>query len=190
MDGRQPGFKTGMIRTPEAHHTTRPDVLWVRFKRLVGIPTVNGDMEGQLRYSRGAAATEGHAYLAKMGANSVMAWHRVLAYPYGTPTATPLAAAGATAAASIQSSGNDTHGTIRVQPSGAGIAAGDIVDMNFAVARPNTSYTLLLTPASSAARALGMVVGRSGRTTAKVTIATATALTSGSTYDWDYLILG
>lgn len=190
MDGRQPGFTTGLVRAPEVYASVRPEVLWVRFKRLVGIPVASSDMEGQVRYSREVVATDGHAYLARMGADGVMAWHRLLAVPYGTPTATPLAAAGTTATASIQPGGNDAHGTIRVVPGGTGIAAGNIVDVTFAVAHPDTNYTLLLTPASSAARALGLVVGRASRATTRVTIATATALISGSTYDWDYLILG
>ena len=103
-----------------------------------------------------------------------------------TPTIAALTAAGSTATASV--AGDDTNGSITVNPAGAGIATGSIVDLTFAVAKPSTSYSLHLTPASGAARTLGLVVGRSARATTKVTISTAVALTSGSSYVWDYSI--
>jgi hypothetical protein len=107
---------------------------------------------------------------------------------YGTkPTITLAAAAGATATGSVDF-GNDTDFTVTVVPSGAGIATGTIFSVRFAVDRANSIYAVHMSPASSAARTLGGVVGRTSRTASVVDIATATALTSGSTYIWDVLI--
>lgn len=190
MIDRIPGFTTGMIPDPDAHHGVPRTFAWLRLKRLAGLaPAVPlTDQEGQLRYTRGAASTEGYAVLAKMGASDVMAWHRFLTYPYGTPSVTAQAGAGSTAVVSVD--GNDTTGVITITPGGAGIAAGNLVILTFATARPNTSYTVVTTPSSTAARALTTPLARSARNTGSVTLANATALTSGSTYTWDYLILG
>lgn len=186
MSDRIDSFRAGMPQEPL--RASRMELMWLRLKRLTGIPTVNADMEGQLRYDRSAAATEGRLHLAKMGANDVMAWHHLLSYPYGTPTVTALAGAGTTATVSV--SGNDTFGTVTIVPGGTGIAAGSVVELNFAVARPTTDYRVLVTESSASAGALTTPFRRAARATDKVTFGNTTALTSGSTYTFDYLILG
>lgn len=100
---------------------------------------------------------------------------------------TALAAAGSTAS-TTGSVGTDVAGFVQIVPNGAGIAAGSICTLTFGTAYANTSYALVLTPASSAARTLGGVVGPTARTTTTVDLATSTALTAGSTYQWTYHI--
>jgi len=141
-------------------------------------------VRGSLRITGG---TPDLLYVGMQSASAALRYLLIQTVPWGTtPTIAALAAAGNTATASV--AGNDTCGVITVTPSGTGITTGDIFDLTFAATRPSTSYTLVLTPSSSAARTLGLVVGRSSRATTKVTVATATALTSGSTYTWDYRI--
>jgi len=106
-----------------------------------------------------------------------------------TPTITALSAAGSTAAiASV--AGNDICGFFQLTPGGAGIGIGSIVTIDFAVDRPDTSYTVVLVPHSDAARIVGGVVGPTNRSIGSVDIATRTALTSGSAYQWAFLIVG
>lgn len=102
-----------------------------------------------------------------------------------SPTFTALTAAGSTAV-TTNSAGDDTSGVIQLAPSGAGIAAGSILDITWAVAKPSALYSCQLTPGSSAARTLGMVLGTNSRSTTVWQIATSVALTSGSTYTWHY----
>lgn len=105
------------------------------------------------------------------------------------PTATVLTAAGTTGAASIIE-GNDISGLIQVIPGGTGIASGSIVTLNFAVAYPTSTYSVQITVGSSASRSLTPGnVGATSRTTSGFTIATPTALTSGSTYQWYYTVV-
>lgn len=104
-----------------------------------------------------------------------------------TPTYTLLAPAGTTATASI--TGNDVAGMIEVVPGGTGITTGSFVQINFGAAYPGSSFSISVTPASSAARALGGVVGPTGRNATDFDLATNTALTSGSTYQWFYQII-
>ena len=103
------------------------------------------------------------------------------------PTYTLLAAAGATATAAI--AGTDVAGLIEVVPGGAGITTGSFVQINFGASYPGSSYSVVITPASSSARALGGVVGPTSRSTTDFDLATATALTSGSTYQWFYQVI-
>ena len=105
------------------------------------------------------------------------------------PTITALAAAGSTAAVT-GIAGNGICGVFTLTPGGAGITTGGVVQITFAVARPDTSYALFLTPLSSAARTLGGVIGPTNRTTTTVDLATQTALTSGSAYTWGWFIVG
>lgn len=105
------------------------------------------------------------------------------------PTVTALAAAGSTAAVT-GIAGNGICGTFTLTPGGAGITTGAVVTITFATARPDTSYAVFLTPMSSAARTLGLVIGGTNRTTTAVDLATQTALTSGSAYSWAYFISG
>jgi hypothetical protein len=106
-----------------------------------------------------------------------------------SPTLAALAAAGSTAAITGQV-GNDTSGTFTLTPGGAGIAAGEIITITFAAARPDTNFSVFLTPHSAAARTLPTHIGPSNRATTSVGLTTSTALTSGSAYIWGYLILG
>jgi hypothetical protein len=105
------------------------------------------------------------------------------------PTLSVQAAAGATAAISNQA-GNGIAGFFRLTPNGAGIAAGTVLRFTFATARPDTNFTLILTPHSNAARTLGGVIGPTNRTTTTIDIDTRTALTAGSAYDFGYVIVG
>lgn len=98
------------------------------------------------------------------------------------------AAAGATGSIA-GSAGTDVAGVLQVIPNGAGIAAGTIATLTFGAVMPSGNYAVVLTPASSAARTLGGVVGPTSRATNNFVIQTATALTAGSTYQWLYLIV-
>lgn len=104
-----------------------------------------------------------------------------------TPTYTLLAAAGATATAAI--TGNDDTMQVQIVPSGAGIAAGSVITITFGAARASSNYAVLVSPNSSAARTLGGVVGGTSRGTGGFDLATATALTSGSTYQWSVRVV-
>ena len=105
-----------------------------------------------------------------------------------SPTITKLTAGGSTGTVSIPG-GNDIAGICQITPSGTGIAAGAVFTINFATAKANGNYAVLLTPGSSAARTYGNHLGASSRSSTKVEISVATALTSGSNYQWHYLII-
>lgn len=98
------------------------------------------------------------------------------------PTIAADAAAGTTASVAI--SGRDDAMQIQVIPGGTGIATGSVLTVTFAAAMATSSYVVEVTPNSSAARTLGGVVGPTARNTAGFDLATNTALTSGSTYQW------
>lgn len=101
-----------------------------------------------------------------------------------TPTYTLAAAAGNTATALIV--GDDRHGVLQITPGGTGITTGSLITITFAHAFATANLAFVMTPASSAARSLGMVLGTSTKTTTTILIATSVALTSGSTYQWNY----
>lgn len=110
----------------------------------------------------------------------------VLDHGVGTPTGVALGAAGSSTPDPAVT-GTEDDGQIVLGPtSGSGLAVGDIMTLTFPLARPSSSFSVLLLPASGSARTLGAVLGRSARSNTTVTIATGTALTLGSTYVWDY----
>lgn len=102
------------------------------------------------------------------------------------PTVTKLTAAGTTTTVAI--TGTDTSGEITIVPGGTGIAAGSIVTVTFAVERATNSYNVHPSLNSQAARSLATNIGPTGRTTTGFDIDTRTALTSGSTYIFGFLI--
>lgn len=102
-----------------------------------------------------------------------------------TPSLALGAAAGATATGLI--TGSDRSGLLQITPSGAGIAAGSLATITFARALGSANLAFVMTPASSAARSLGMVLGTSTKTATSVLIATSVALTAGSNYQWNYI---
>lgn len=104
-----------------------------------------------------------------------------------TPTFAAQAGAGSTAS-TASSFGSDEHGMIQLVPGGTGITTGAQVVVTFAAARPDANYEVRIQPLSSAARALGQIVGPTSRSTGGWTLTTATALTSGSTYQWGYKV--
>lgn len=99
------------------------------------------------------------------------------------PTPSVLTAAGTTAATSLNH-GDDTSGLILLTPNGTGIATGTVVQLDFAVARPSTDYTVMLTR-------LDLIAGNpdfrfTGQTTTRFRIYSAIALTAGSQYAIGY----
>jgi hypothetical protein len=106
---------------------------------------------------------------------------------YGAvPGVAALAAAGTTASVSIV--GTDTQGQITLTPGGAGIAAGAIITVTFAVERSSASYNVHPSYNSNAARSLPTGIGPVSRSTTSFDIDTRTALTSGSQYILGYLV--
>jgi hypothetical protein len=103
-----------------------------------------------------------------------------------TPSLAALAAAGSTASVAV--SGRDDVMQVQVIPGGTGIASGSILTVTFANPLANASYDVLPSPNSSAARSLGGVIGATGRGAGGFDLATATALTSGSTYQFGILV--
>lgn len=99
-----------------------------------------------------------------------------------SPTIAANANAGTTGAATI--SGRDDAMQIQVIPGGTGIAAGVQCTVTFAAPMATSSYLVLVTPNSSAARTLGGVVGPISRGTTSFDFDSNAALTSGSTYQW------
>jgi hypothetical protein len=98
-----------------------------------------------------------------------------------------LTNAGTTAAVSA-SWGNDTAGIIELVPGGAGIAAGSLVQVTFAVDHNDAMYIVQITPLSTAAVTLGGVSPTS-RSATGWNLRTAGAPTSGSTYQWQYFVV-
>ena len=99
------------------------------------------------------------------------------------PTPSVLTAAGTTASTSLNH-GDDTSGLILLTPNGTGIATGTVVQLDFAVARPSTDYTVMLTR-------LDLIAGNpdfrfTGQTTTRFRIYSAIALTAGSQYAIGY----
>lgn len=178
---------------------------WLQLRRRVGInpATPLPSQEGQLRYARPDGAA-GVLYLALGAADDSVAWTGILPKTGGTisgdltlgghlrasgdaPTYTLLVPAGDTATAAVV--GNDIAGQIEVVPGGTGIATGSFITVTFDAAYPGSSYTVLITPDSSAARSLTTGIGPTGRTANGFNLDTRTALTSGSTYQWGYLVI-
>lgn len=104
-----------------------------------------------------------------------------------SPTFTAQAAAGSTAT-TTGAEGTDTAGTIRVNPSGAGITTGTIVRVTFAVPRPSDNYVVIFSNASADTRALDLPQSIGGKTVDRFDLATNTALTTGGDYRWDYFV--
>lgn len=105
---------------------------------------------------------------------------------YGLPpTIVKNANLGTTGTASILS-GNDSDFVVEMVPGGSSIAAGDQAAVTFSVERPDSGYTVQITPLSTQAAALAAPVlratsrGGSGFTLARAT----TAFTSGQTLQW------
>lgn len=103
----------------------------------------------------------------------------------GTPTAVAQTNAGTTATASI-TEGNDRNGVVRVTPGGAGIASGTQVQITFAVARADASYTVHVNRTDVGAGTFDF--RPTGRTTTRWNLWVATALTSGTAYDIFYTV--
>lgn len=105
------------------------------------------------------------------------------------PTIAATANAGSTASVSI--AGNDTCGRITLTPGGVGIAAGNQLTVTFAAARPDTNYEVFLQPFNDGAAGLSAPVARpaSLSTTTWALNRATTALTSGTTYIWSYLVI-
>lgn len=110
-----------------------------------------------------------------------------LATSGSAPTVAANANVGTTGTASI-TEGNDTSFRLRIIPGGTGIAVGTICRVTFANAFPAATYGVHVTPASSAARSLTTGIGPVSRAPGTLDLDSRTALTSGSTYDWDVLI--
>ncbi|MCC6313431.1 MAG: hypothetical protein IT337_05425 [Thermomicrobiales bacterium] len=103
------------------------------------------------------------------------------------PGYTLLAPAGTTATASI--TGNDISGQIEVVPGGTGIATGSFITITFFTPYPSATFDVQITPNSSAARSLTTGIGPTSRSSTSFNLDTRTALTSGSTYQWGYLVI-
>jgi len=102
----------------------------------------------------------------------------------GTPSYTLQAAAGATATASI--AGDDTSGVITLTPGGAGLALGSQIQLDFAVNRGSTSYSVHLQRSDTVAGDLDLRVV--GKTSARFRVYAMIAPTGGSVYSIGYSI--
>jgi len=105
------------------------------------------------------------------------------------PIVAPLAAAGNTATTAGQTAGTDTAGVIELIPSGTGITTGNQLTLTFAETRPDEWFTVHLYPMTTIARTLGMSIGPTGRSASGFSLTSGTALTSGQTYRWSYLVV-
>jgi hypothetical protein len=164
------------------------------------LPTARDEHRGDLRVLSGDGSTTTDGLYFGRNRAGTLEFTELVAADFPTlgkqldttgtaPTIAALTAAGDTAAVTGVA-GNGICGVFTLTPGGAGIAAGSVVRFTFAAARPDALYTVILTPMSSAARALGGVVGPTSRSTTTVEIDTRTALTSGSTYSWGFFIAG
>lgn len=93
---------------------------------------------------------------------------------------------GSTGVASI-TEGNDTSGIIQLVPGGTGIASGVQATITWNVAFTGSSYGFVMWPHSSAAAALAAQLRPVSRSSTTMDLTVATALITGTTYQWDYL---
>ena len=101
------------------------------------------------------------------------------------PTIVANANLGTTGTASVLS-GNDSDFVVEMVPGGSSIASGNQAAVTFSVERPDSGYTVQITPLSSDAAALAApLIRATSRAGSGFTLARATtALTSGQTYQW------
>jgi len=104
-----------------------------------------------------------------------------------TPSVSALAAAGSSATVSI--TGTDTAGMVQLVPGGSGIASGSVLTITFSSPRANGNYFVGLTPNSNAARAVTNI-GPASRSSVSFSLTVGAALTSGSTYQWLFFVVG
>jgi hypothetical protein len=102
------------------------------------------------------------------------------------PTFTALANAGDTAT-TTGSAGNDTAGEIVLNAAGSGRAAGSVVTVTFAQARPDTSYVVILQEFSSSAVTLGRV--RTSLTSTTWNLIVPGTPSDATTYRWHYWVV-
>lgn len=77
MSDKIPGFKIGMQPEPKPYHPETRTLLWMRLKRLVGLPTATSDHEGQFRYRRDGDVT-GQAYVGRYTTGGTYSWQPIL----------------------------------------------------------------------------------------------------------------
>jgi hypothetical protein len=99
-------------------------------------------------------------------------------------TYTVLSNAGNTATGSI--AGDDTSGLVSVTANGTGIAAGTVIEVDFATARPSTNYAVALTRTDLNSGSLD--ARATGRTVNRFRIQVMSALSAGNTYSWFYQV--
>jgi len=104
------------------------------------------------------------------------------------PTVSAGANLGSTGSASI-TEGNDISFILQLIPGGVGIATGTQCSISFHSSMPGSSYTVMMTPGSSAARTLGMFCGATSRSASGFDFSTAMILISGSTYQWHVQVM-
>lgn len=171
---------TRRLGVPTRREMTRAQQLAERHQEAKGVEIQNADTiairaAAKMRFA-GGVNVQMVGDVAQVSLASVTA-----------PSYTLLAAAGATATAAL--TGNDDTMQVQIVPGGAGIAAGSVITITFGAARAVSTYAVLVSPNSSAARTLGGVVGCTSRGTGGFDLATATALTSGSTYQFSVRIV-
>lgn len=105
----------------------------------------------------------------------------------GQPTAVALAGAGSTSSASVV--GNSITGTITVNPSGTGIAAGSVATITFPASLGTSTYAVIFTPQSTGARNLSTQTSAANKTATGFNVTNQTPLISGTQYVWDYVVV-
>lgn len=97
-------------------------------------------------------------------------------------------AAGAGTGATAVITGNDIAGLIQIV---AGTTPATGVQITFKFAKPydDTNYAMTLTGSNLGARGLATELGTSTKTVSDVQLSISTALTNGTTYQWNYIIV-
>lgn len=176
----------------------RGSVPYIKFDRMKDVPTVVATMWGQVRWKPGDGSTTADrlVLIGKNASGTVgeiellnprdAILQNTLEASGDNPTVTALAAAGDTATASVVF-GNDIAGRVSVTTGGSGIATGAVLQVNFAANRPDTDYSVQVTPASSQAAPLGWYV--TDRQVGSFDIAVTTAPGSGHVLTFAYLVI-
>lgn len=180
--------------------------LGIRFARARDLPAAAGMFHGQLRLDPSSGADDpDNLVLCANDGSEVYSWEPLLRQTRlgnhfkvantAPPTFTLALGGGGTPNAGTTASlsgsvGDDNGGFVQLVPNGAGISAGVQIGVTFTAARTDVVYGVMLQARSSAARTLGAQFGPTSIGTTGFSLTTNTALTPGSTYQWNYFVFG
>lgn len=152
-------------------------------------PTFTGTVTAAALTATGTVNTQGNTNLGN-SSGDVTTVTGQLAFSGSSPSIAAGASAGTGATASILY-GNDTQGELQINM-GTGAGTGIIATITFAVARPNTNYSVFICPADSDASDLSGKFHclNTDRSTTVWKIRASVAPTSSASHVFDYFVIG